>query len=89
MTDLVLQFKFRTQVGNPNTFLYNTGPVRSLGDPNLNIKQFYDVTVIRNPGQPSESRATVATNLPVAPVNIGPRSTPDYEASLAAGGSDV
>src|SRR5689334_9533107 len=32
------QFKFRTQVQNPNTFLYNTGPITSLNDPDYNIR---------------------------------------------------
>ena len=29
---------------NPNTFLYNTGPIGSLTDPNWNRRQFYTVT---------------------------------------------
>jgi hypothetical protein len=31
--DLTFQFRFRTEIRNPNTFLYNTGPVSSLDDP--------------------------------------------------------
>lgn len=79
---IAIQFKFRTQVANVNTFLYNTGPVLSLDSPNLNIKQFYDVTVVRNPGQASQTSAVIASNVPVAPANIGPRSTPNYETNL-------
>src|SRR5262245_46481006 len=32
--DITYQFRFTTQVRNPNTFLYNTGPIRALDDPN-------------------------------------------------------
>ena len=32
---------------NPNTFLYNTGPISSLSDPNWNKRQFYTVTRMR------------------------------------------
>src|SRR5437867_8522686 len=33
------EFTFKTTRQNPNTFLYNTGPVSSLTDPNLNVRQ--------------------------------------------------
>src|SRR5436309_11847502 len=42
--DVTYQFRFTTQVRNPNTFLYNVGPISSLGDPNWNRPQFYSVT---------------------------------------------
>src|SRR5256885_16884206 len=32
--DVTYQFEFTTQVRNTNTFLYNTGPIASLDDPN-------------------------------------------------------
>src|SRR5579859_7814215 len=38
-------FRFRTTVRNPSIFLYNTGPISSLTDPNWNRSQTYDVTV--------------------------------------------
>src|SRR3989440_12952176 len=31
--DLSYEFRFTTQTRNPNTFLYNTGPITSLDDP--------------------------------------------------------
>src|SRR6202521_5357653 len=37
-------FNFRSTLQNPNTFLYNTGPIGSLTDPNWNKRQFYSVT---------------------------------------------
>jgi len=76
--DIVYQFEFSTQVRNPNTFLYNTGPIKSLDDQNWNRRQFYDVTrVDRRNGS-----TVVGRNIPSPPCNIGPRSTPNY-ASLA------
>jgi hypothetical protein len=68
------QFKFRTDRRNPNTFLYNTGAVTSLDDPDLNVRQFATVTRYDN------GVATVlATDVPVAPNNVGPASMPRYE----------
>lgn len=84
--DLALQFRFHTVVGNGNTFLYNTGPINSISDPNFNVKQFMDVTAqIRqgNPNTPTFTTFNLGTNLPTPPVNIGPRSTPNYETNLA------
>lgn len=93
ITDIQIQFRFRTEVRNINTFLYNTGPVTSLNDPDLNIRQFYSVTVVRGNAPNTQSEvlapATPAAGSPtgfpfaVPPVNIGPRSTPNYETALA------
>jgi len=37
--DITYQFRFKTTIGNPNTFLYNTGPITSLSDPAWNMSQ--------------------------------------------------
>ena len=72
--DISYQFSFRTVVRNDNTFLYNTGPIKTIDDQNWNRPQFYSVRrVERNGGS-----RLLGDNLPVPPVNIGPRSTPDY-----------
>ena len=42
--DVTFQFRFRTTVRNPDTFLYNTGPIPSLTSPNWNRRQSYAVT---------------------------------------------
>jgi hypothetical protein len=76
--DISYQFRFRTTVRNPGTFLYNTGPITSLDSPNWNRVQTYDVAVVSG-----GSSGTLGTGLPCPPCNIGPLSTPDY-ASLAA-----
>src|SRR5215510_15140254 len=36
--DISYQFRFRSGYQNPGTFLYNTGPVMSLNDKNLNFR---------------------------------------------------
>jgi hypothetical protein len=77
--DVNYQFEFKTQIGNPNTFLYNTGPITSLTDPNWNIKQLYKVTRIEG-----NNHQVLGTNLKTPPVNIGPRSTPNYSALASA-----
>jgi hypothetical protein len=77
--DIVYEFRFRTSVQNSNTFLYNTGPITSLDDPDFNIRQSYSVAKVEN-----GRRSMVASGLATPPVNIGPRSTPNYEALAAA-----
>ena len=42
--DLTYQFRFHTELRNPDTFLYNTGPILSLDSPNWNNRQFYTLT---------------------------------------------
>jgi hypothetical protein len=75
--DVTYQFRFTTETRNPNTFLYNTGRITSLTDPNWNVRQFYSVTRVEG-----HQRTVLGTNLPSPPNNIGPRSTPNYD-SLA------
>jgi hypothetical protein len=73
--DITYQFQFQTTLQNPNTFLYNTGPISSLTDPNWNKRQLYSVTLVQN------GRSTVlAEDLGSPPCNIGPFSTPNYAA---------
>ena len=33
--DITYEFQFTTEVGNPDTFLYNTGPINSISTPEL------------------------------------------------------
>lgn len=71
--DVIYRWDFKTQVKNPGTFLYNTGPVTSLDDPDLNITQTYTLSVYRN-----GSWTVLKRGLPVAPSNVGTASMPDY-----------
>lgn len=81
--DITFQWRFTTEVANPSTFLYATGPVTSLDDPDLNVRQFYSLTRIDGPRRTGR-RTLIAGRLPVPPPNIGPRTTPNY--SQLAGG---
>ena len=77
--EITYQFAFRTEIQNPDTFLYNTGPITALDDPDFNVRQSYRV-IRRDRGVPT----VLGSNLTTPPVNIGPRSTPNYEALAAA-----
>ncbi len=78
VADITYQFRFTTEVLNPNTFLYNTGQILALSSPNFNRRQFYTVTRVTEGG----GHAVLGSGLACPPCNIGPRSTPSY-ASLA------
>lgn len=80
--DITYQFRFRTETRNGNTFLYNTGPVTSLDDADLNVRQVYTVTRVEGNHRTGTSRQ-LGGDFQAAPWNIGPRSTPNYEANLA------
>jgi Domain of unknown function (DUF4331) len=76
--DVTYEFRFDTRVRNPETFLYNTGPITSLDDPDWNRRQFFSVTRVRH-----GSTTVLGDKLASPPCNIGPRSTPDYATQLA------
>jgi hypothetical protein len=76
--EITYEFRFETEVRNPNTFLYNTGTIDSIDSAAWNRRQFYSVTRIKN-----GHRKELARHLACPPCNIGPASTPHY-AKLAA-----
>ena len=67
--DISYQFRFQTTLQNPDTFLYNTGPILSLHHPNWNRRQSYTVTRVTH----GESEV-LASGL----------TTPPYEGKAAA-----
>lgn len=77
--DLLYRFTFKTHVKNKKTFLYNTGAVDSLDDPDLNVTQTYDVELFRLKNQKVQYKTKVADDIPVAPSNVGKASMPNYE----------
>lgn len=83
--DVGYSFRFTTQRLDGNTFLVAKGPITSLDDPDYNVRQFYDVFELRfnNKGKLVSTEQLNDAPVPVPPPNIGPTSTPDYEASLA------
>ncbi|MET9971366.1 DUF4331 domain-containing protein, partial [Streptomyces sp. NPDC006356] len=76
--ELLYRFTFDTHIKNKKTFLYNTGPVESLDDKDLNITQTYDIELIKLKDQYPVSKTKVANDVPVAPSNVGKASMPDY-----------
>ncbi len=76
--DLLYRFTFDTHIKNKKTFLYNTGPVESLDDKDLNITQTYDIELLKLKDQHPVSKTKVANDVPVAPSNVGKASMPDY-----------
>jgi hypothetical protein len=77
--DITYHFRFQTRLRDPNTFLYNTGSIGSLDDPNWNKRQFYSVTKVTSAGE-----QLLASSLACPPCNIGPLSTPEYSTLAAA-----
>ena len=89
--DVSYQFRFTTKIINPDTFLYNTGPIRSITDTaNWNRPQYYSVTRVERQDHDGDDdaddhhyRSTVlASGLTVPPVNVGVRSTPNYASTF-------
>ncbi|WEO98342.1 DUF4331 domain-containing protein [Streptomyces sp. FXJ1.172] len=76
--DLIFRYTFKTHTKNRNTFLYNTGAVKSLDDPNLNITQTYDLELLRLKHDRVVYRTKLADDVPAAPSNVGKASMPDY-----------
>src|SRR5258708_4558796 len=76
--NITYEFDFATDLADPETFLYNTGPITSLTSANWNRRQRYSVTRVDGKG-----RHVLGRGLRCPPCNIGPLSTPDYEAALA------
>src|SRR3954468_10563647 len=77
VADVTYRFKFKTTAQATNfagipTFLYNDGPVTSLTDANLLVKQTYSV---------ERNGTEIAAGVRTPPVNVGPRSTPSYDAT--------
>jgi hypothetical protein len=74
--DVAYQFRFKTELRNPNTFLYNTGPIDTPANQaaNLSVRQSYSVTRVTSSGS-----TVLGSDLAVPPTNIGPRSNPSYD----------
>jgi hypothetical protein len=77
--DVTYRWVFDSSYRNPNTFLYNTGPVTSLNDPDLNFRQTYDLIRIN---RDNGTQKTVVKNAVSAPSNVGAASMPDYNGNL-------
>jgi hypothetical protein len=77
--DVTYQFRFKTSVANGNTFLYNTGPIHLIDSANWNVRQSYTVARASSEAADWAARRMLGKDGP-PPVNIGIRSTPNYDA---------
>ncbi|MCL5995985.1 MAG: DUF4331 domain-containing protein [Chloroflexi bacterium] len=66
--DFTYRLTTKTTTKNPATFLYNTGPMTSLGSDAQNVQQTYTL----------EENGEVIVEGIVPPVHVGIKSTPDY-----------
>jgi hypothetical protein len=71
--DITYRWTFTTTRQNLNTFLYNTGPVTSISDSDLNVRQKYTLQRITRWGT-----TTLLKNALVAPSFTGKASMPNY-----------
>jgi hypothetical protein len=71
--DIVYRWTFSTSRQNLDTFLYNTGVVNSISDPDLNVRQKYSLQRITAKGTDWLLKGAV-----VAPSFTGKASMPDY-----------
>src|SRR6516164_1621377 len=58
LSNVIYQFRFRTDLQVPNSFLYNVGPIQSLDSKNWNRRQFYTVTRVDAAGGKSQVLGT-------------------------------
>src|SRR5579872_5282118 len=82
--DIQIDFNFQTQLRPNPTFVSYFGTIKSIDDPGIFLYQTYTVT-IRNLATGQATYITADKNghpLSVAPPNMGPKSTPNYEATL-------
>jgi hypothetical protein len=74
MPDITYRWTFSNQDNRgADTFLYDNGPVHSLGDPHLLFKQTYTLQEIQG-----DRTTTLVSNGIAAPSDVGPASMPDY-----------
>jgi hypothetical protein len=71
--DTTYRWTFKNSYRNRNSFLYNTGVVTSLDDPDLNFRQTYTLEKITG-----NRSTTLLRNAPVAPSFTGKASFPNY-----------
>ncbi|HZV00899.1 MAG TPA: DUF4331 domain-containing protein [Planctomycetota bacterium] len=82
--DLTYQFQFQDVFKKGGSFLRITSAAggyaspKSADDPVQNFRQTYSVTKVTGPAR-SGHETVVGTGFPVAPPNVGPKFTPNYE----------
>ena len=74
VADIAYRFTFTNNYRNTETFLYNTGVVDTLDDPDLNFYQTYDLERIDDTGTTS-----LLDDVTAVPSRVGTPSMPDYK----------
>lgn len=82
--DVSYQFKFTTTIRNPNTFLYNTGPIAAIDSVTWNRPQTYSLTRVVRQADGTFKATLLGTGFKVPPCNVGERSTPNYQSTFGA-----
>src|SRR5438128_5338345 len=72
--DITYRWTFTNHYKSKDTFLYNTGPVNSINDANLNFTQTYNLERIAG-----GTGDVLLRDAPVAPSYVGIASMPNYE----------
>src|SRR6204780_5959584 len=82
--DMIVDVNFQTQLRPNPTFVSYFGTIKSIDDPGIFLYQTYTIA-IRNVNANTVTYINADKNghaLSVAPPNLGPKSTPAYEATL-------
>ena len=82
--DVAYRWQFKQRFRNPDSFLYAAPTVDSVDDPDINFVQSYDLYKETYSGKRLTSSKKIASDLPVAPDNVGPKTIPNYD-RVAAG----
>ena len=82
--DVAYRWEFDQRFRNPESFLDAAPTVDSIGDPDLNFVQTYDLYRETYHGKKVRARR-IANDVPVAPANAGPKTYPDYGKVAAQG----
>ena len=82
--DVAYRWQFKQRFRNPKSFLYAAPTVDTVDDPDINFVQTYDLYRETYKDGQQKSVKRIADDVPVAPVNVGPKSIPNY-AAVSAG----
>ncbi|MGH2660999.1 MAG: DUF4331 domain-containing protein [Actinomycetota bacterium] len=80
--NIIYRWVFSSHYENPDTFLYATGPVTSLDDPDLNFRQTYDLFLIE---VGSDEVTQLLDDAPAVPSDVGAGTMPEYAPLFEAG----
>ena len=79
--EVIFRWTFKNHRRNPNSFIYNNGPVTTLDDENLLLYQTYDLQRIRVGGKTT----TLVNDEIGVPSYVGAASMPDYTSLVDEG----